>query len=157
MQGLNNLYGAQNKLFGQKYNFDEQSRAGADQFNAQAIMNTDAANIQRIGVNQDAIARREGAIDTQRRTDFQAGIENADKQNAYGLSKQYIESTFGPYLNNEGKLNFTYNPDTGEKINKDKEKTYTRAEWDKKIADEKKAQGFKFGGPVKKIKLKLRK
>jgi hypothetical protein len=158
MQGLNNLYDAQNKLFGQKYNFDEQSRAGADQFNAQAIMNTDAANLQRIGVNQDNIARREGMLDTQRRTDFQAGLENADKENAYGLSKQYIESTFGPYLNNEGKLNFTYDPTTGEKINKDKEKTYTRAEWDKKIADEKKAaEGKKYGGSLKKIKLKLRK
>lgn len=157
MQGLNNLYGAQNKLYGQKYNFDEQSRMGADQFNAQAIMNTDAANIQRIGVNQDAIARREGAIDTQRRTDFQAGIENADKQNAYGLSKEYIESTFGPYLNNEGKLNFAYNPTTGEKINKDKEKSYTVSQINKMTAEERKAQGFKFGGSVKKIKLKLRK
>jgi len=158
MQGLNNLYGAQNKLFGQKYNFDEQSRAGADQFNAQAIMNTDAANIQRIGAQQDAIGRREGILDTQRRTDFQAGLENTQKENAYGLSKQYIESTFGPYLNNEGKLNFAYDPATGEKINKDKEKTYTRAEWDKKIADEKKATGSqRYGGSVKKIKLKLRK
>jgi hypothetical protein len=158
MQGLNNLYGAQNKLYGQKYNFDEQSRMGAEQFNAQAIMNTDAANIQRIGVNQDAIARREGAIDTQRRTDFQAGIENADKQNAYGLSKEYIEDTFAPYLNNQGKLNFTYDPRTGEKINKDKEKTYTRAEYDKMIADEKNAtKPIKYGGSLKKIKLKLRK
>lgn len=161
MQGLNNLYGAQNKLFGQKYNFDEQSRAGADQFNAQAIMNTDAANIQRIGVNQDAIARREGAIDTQRRTDFQAGIENADKQNAYGLSKDYIESTFGPYLNNEGKLNFAYDPDTGEKINKDKEKSYTMAQINKMkdLTDmQKKELGYvKYGGSLKKIKLKLRK
>jgi hypothetical protein len=157
MQGLNNLYGAQNKLFGQKYNFDEQSRAGADQFNAQAIMNTDAANIQRIGVNQDAIARREGAIDTQRRTDFQAGLENADKQNAYGLSKQYIESTFGPYLNNEGKLNFAYDPATGEKNTKDKEKSYTASQLNKMTAEERKALGLKFGGSVKKIKLKLRK
>jgi hypothetical protein len=161
MQGLNNLYGAQNKLFGQKYNFDEQSRAGADQFNAQAIMNTDAANIQRIGVNQDAIARREGALDTQRRTDFQAGIENADKQNAYGLSKDYIESTFGPYLNNEGKLNFAYDPATGEKINKDKEKSYTMAQINKMkdLTDmQKKELGYgKYGGSLKKIKLKLRK
>ena len=157
MQGLNNLYGAQNKLYGQKYNFDEQSRMGAEQFNAQAIMNTDAANLQRIGVQQDLINRREGALDTQRRKDFEKSMENADKQNAYGLSKEYIEDTFGPYLNNQGKLNFTYDPRTGEKINKDKEKTYTRAEWDKKIAEERKAQGFKFGGSVKKIKLKLRK
>lgn len=155
MQGLNNLYDAQNKLFGQKYNFDEQSRAGADQFNAQAMMNTDAANIQRIGVNQDAIARREGALDTQRRTDFQAGLENADKQNAYNLSKKYIESTFGPYLNNEGKLNFTYNPLTAEKNTK--EKSYTASELNKMTAEQRKALGLKFGGSVKKIKLKLRK
>jgi hypothetical protein len=158
MQGLNNLYDAQNKLFGQKYNFDEQSRAGADQFNAQAIMNTDAANLQRIGVQQDLINRREGILDTQRRTDFQAGIENADKQNAYGLSKEYIEDTFGPYLNNKGKLDLVYNPITGEKINKDKEKTYTRAEYDKIIAAEKKAaEPQRYGGSLKKIKLKLRK
>ena len=67
--------------------------------------------------------------------------QNADKENAYGLSKQYIESTFGPYLNNEGKLNFTYDPTTGEKINKDKEETKPK----------------RYGGSVKKIKLKLRK
>lgn len=157
MQGLNNLYNAQNRLFGQKYNFDEQSRMGAEQFNAQAIMNVDAANLQRIAAEQDAIARREGILDTQRRTDFQAGIENADKQNAYNLSKKYIESTFGPYLNNQGKLNFTYDPDTGEKINKGKEKTYTASELNKMTPEQRKALGLKFGGSVKKIKLKLRK
>ena len=80
-------------------------------------------------------------LDTQRRTDFQAAIENADKQNAYGLSKKYIEDTFGPYLNNKGKLDFVYNPITGEKINKDKESTKPK----------------RYGGSVKKIKLKLRK
>lgn len=155
MQGLNNLYDAQNKLFGQKYNFDEQSRMGADQFNAQAIMNTDAANLQRIAAEQDAIARREGILDTQRRTDFQAGLENADKQNAYNLSKKYIESTFGPYLNNEGKFNFVYNPLTAEKNTK--EKSYTASELNKMTAEQRKALGLKFGGSVKKIKLKLRK
>ena len=156
MQGLNNLYNAQNRLFGQKYNFDEQSRMGAEQFNAQAIMNTDAANIQRIGVQQDLINRREGVLDTQRRKDFQKGIENADKQNAYGLSKEYIESTFGPYLNNQGKIDLTQVPRTT--TSKDKEKTYTRAEYDKMIADEKKATVPKrYGGSLKKIKLKLKK
>ena len=155
MQGLNNLYGAQNRLFGQKYNFDEQSRMGAEQFNAQAIMNTDAANLQRIAAEQDAIARREGVLDTQRRTDFQAGIENADKQNAYNLSKKYIESTFAPYLNNQGKLNFTYDPITAEKNTK--EKSYTASELNKMTPEQRKALGLKFGGSVKKIKLKLRK
>lgn len=155
MQGLNNLYDAQNKLFGQKYNFDEQSRMGAEQFNAQALMNVDAANLQRIAAEQDAIARREGILDTQRRTDFQAGLENADKQNAYNLSKKYIESTFGPYLNNEGKLNLTYNPLTAEKNTK--EKSYTASELNKMTAEQRKALGLKFGGSVKKIKLKLRK
>jgi hypothetical protein len=159
MQGLNNLYGAQNRLFGQKYNFDEQSRMGAEQFNAQAIMNTDAANLQRIGVQQDLINRREGAIDTQRRKDFEKGIQNVQKENAYGLSKEYIESTLAPYLNNKGKLEFTYDPRTGEKINKGKEKSYTKSELDKMTVAERKAIGFnfKYGGPVKKIKLKLRK
>ena len=139
MQGLNNLYGAQNKLFGQKYNFDEQSRMNAEQFNAQAIMNVDSANIQRIGVQQDLINRREGALDTQRRTDFQAGLENAQKQNAYNLSKDYIENTFGQYLNNEGKLEFPFDPLTGKPNTTTKEKPK------------------KLGGSVKKVKLKLKK
>jgi len=156
MQGLNNLYGAQNKLYGQKYNFDEQSRMGADQFNAQAIMNTDAGNLQRIGVQQDLINRREGALDTQRRKDFNKNIENSQKENAYGLSKEYIEDVFGPYLNNEGKIDLTQLPRTT--TSKDKEKTYTRAEYDKIIAAEKEAaKTQRYGGSVKKIKLKLRK
>jgi hypothetical protein len=156
MQGLNNLYGAQNKLYGQKYNFDEQSRMGADQFNAQAIMNTDAGNLQRIGVQQDLINRREGALDTQRRKDFEKGIENTDKQNAYGLSKEYIEDVFAPYINNKGKIDLTQVPRTT--TSKDKEKTYTRAEYDKMIAAEKNAAlPRRYGGSLKKIKLKLRK
>lgn len=156
MQGLNNLYGAQNRLFGQKYNFDEQSRMGAEQFNAQAIMNTDAANLQRIAAEQDAIARREGVLDTQRRTDFQAGLENVQKENAYGLSKEYIEDVFAPYINNKGKIDLTQVPRTT--TSKDKEKTYTRAEYDKMIAAEKKAtEPQRYGGSLKKIKLKLRK
>ena len=156
MQGLNNLYGAQNKLYGQKYNFDEQSRMGAEQFNAQAIMNTDAGNLQRIGVQQDLINRREGALDTQRRKDFQKGMENVQKENAYGLSKEYIEDVFGPYINNKGKIDLTQVPRTT--TSKDKEKTYTRAEYDKMIAAEKKAiEPQRYGGSLKKIKLKLRK
>jgi hypothetical protein len=156
MQGLNNLYGAQNKLYGQKYNFDEQSRMGAEQFNAQAIMNTDAANLQRIGVQQDLINRREGALDTQRRKDFEKGMENVQKENAYGLSKEYIEDVFGPYINNKGKIDLTQVPRTT--TSKDKEKTYTRAEYDKMIAAEKNAVLPKrYGGSLKKIKLKLRK
>jgi hypothetical protein len=157
MQGLNNLYGAQNKLYGQKYNFDEQSRMGAEQFNAQAIMNTDAGNIQRIGAQQDAIARREGILDTQRRTDFQAGIENSQKENAYRLSKDYINRYFGP-LSNSGNL-YSYNPDT--LTSAKKEKSYTMAQINKMkdLTDmQKKELGYgKYGGSLKKIKLKLRK
>ena len=154
MQGLNNLYGAQNKLYGQKYNFDEQSRMGAEQFNAQAIMNTDAGNLQRIGAQQDLINRREGILDTQRRTDFQAGIENADKQNAYGLSKEFINKNFSP-LSNSGNM-YIYDPSRVTPV--EKEKSYTKSQWEKKIADEKKAtEGKKYGGSLKKIKLKLRK
>jgi len=157
MQGLNNLYGAQNKLYGQKYNFDEQSRMGAEQFNAQAIMNTDAGNIQRIGAQQDAIARREGILDTQRRTDFQAGLENSQKENAYRLSKDYINRYFGP-LSNSGNL-YSYNPDT--LTSAKKEKTYTMAQINKMkdLTDmQKKELGYgKYGGSLKKIKLKLRK
>ena len=157
MQGLNNLYGAQNKLYGQKYNFDEQSRMGAEQFNAQAIMNTDAGNIQRIGAQQDAIARREGILDTQRRTDFQAGIENSQKENSYRLSKDYINRYFGP-LSNSGNL-YSYNPDT--LTSAKKEKSYTMAQINKMkdLTDmQKKELGYgKYGGSLKKIKLKLRK
>ena len=159
MQGLNNLYGAQNKLYGQKYNFDEQSRMGAEQFNAQALMNTDAGNLQRIGAQQDAIARREGILDTQRRTDFQAGIENADKQNAYGLSKEFINKNFSP-LSNSGNM-YIYDPSRVTPV--EKEKSYTKSQWEKITADEKRAaeknatKPSKYGGSVKKIKLKLRK
>jgi hypothetical protein len=159
MQGLNNLYGAQNKLYGQKYNFDEQSRMGAEQFNAQAIMNTDAGNIQRIGAQQDAIARREGILDTQRRTDFQAGLENAQKENSYGLSKEFINKNFSP-LSNSGNM-YIYDPSRVTPV--EKEKSYTKSQWEKITADEKRAaeknatKPSKYGGSVKKIKLKLRK
>jgi hypothetical protein len=159
MQGLNNLYGAQNKLYGQKYNFDEQSRMGAEQFNAQAIMNTDAGNIQRIGAQQDAIARREGILDTQRRTDFQAGLENAQKENAYGLSKEFINKNFSP-LSNSGNM-YIYDPSKTTPV--EKEKSYTKSQWEKITADEKRAAEKnatapkRYGGSLKKIKLKLRK
>jgi len=57
----------------------------------------DADNISRINTFQDLIQRREGLLDTQKRTDFQKSIENEQKAKSYELTKDYIKNTFGDF------------------------------------------------------------
>lgn len=96
LQGQINAYNQDQQVYGTKYNYDQQQDAHAQEFNANSKMNVDRENLGERNRFYDAIARREGVLDTQKRTDAQALISNAQAERNYGIQKQYIESTFNP-------------------------------------------------------------
>ncbi len=100
LQSKSNSYNAQQQTFGQKYGYDRNQDAQAQQFNAQAKMNTNQYN-QGSWFSQleDPIRRREGVIDTQMKMDNTADIENMQKQQAFMNNKNYINKTFGQFQN----------------------------------------------------------
>jgi hypothetical protein len=98
LQAQANRSAAEQEAYGQKYNYDRAQDAAAQQFNAQAKMNTNQYNqgswFQQL---EDPIRRRESLIGTQQMMDDQAAIENARKMQAFYGNQNYIDQTFNPY------------------------------------------------------------
>ena len=100
LQSQTNAYNAQNQVYGQKYNFNRQQDANDQQFNAQAKTQADQYNQQsQFQQLEDPRRRREGILDTQKRTDNNAFTENQMKERAYNTTRDYIQSAFNPYAN----------------------------------------------------------
>lgn len=99
LQSQVNAYNQNQNIYGQKYNYDRQQDATAQQFNAQAVMNTDKYN-QSAWYNQleDPIRRREGALSTQELKDSITSQENASNSTAYYNNLDYIQNEV-PYYN----------------------------------------------------------
>ena len=103
LQAQANAAAAQQQAFGQKYNYDRAQDAAAQQFNAQAKAQADQFNQQSwFQQLEDPIRRREGMMDTQRRTDAQQELENARRMQAFYANKGYIDDTFYPLKNMTG-------------------------------------------------------
>lgn len=99
LQSQVNAYNQNQNIYGQKYNYDRQQDAAAQQFNAQAVMNTDQYN-QSAWFNQleDPIRRREGALSTQQLKDDITSQENASNATAFYNNLDYIQNEI-PYYN----------------------------------------------------------
>jgi hypothetical protein len=153
LQAQANRSAAEQEAYGQKYNYDRAQDAAAQQFNAQAKMNTNQYNqgswFQQL---EDPIRRRESLIGTQQMMDDQAAIENARKMQAFYGNKDYIGDTFFPYqkmtmqdlLGNldAGKFFKQYQTDAVKQSKASKD-------------DEEKTEVKRYGGKIKKkIKIK---
>lgn len=100
LQAQANRAAAEQEAYGQKYNYDRAQDAAAQQFNAQAKMNTNQYNQQSwFQQLEDPIRRRESLIGTQQMMDDQAAIENARKMQAFYGNKDFIGDTFYPSQN----------------------------------------------------------
>jgi len=103
LQAQANAAAAQQQAFGQKYNYDRAQDLAAQQANAQAKAQADQYNQQSwFQQLEDPIRRREGMMDTQRRTDAQQELENARRMQAFYANKGYIDDTFYPLKNMTG-------------------------------------------------------
>lgn len=100
LQSQANGYNAQQQVFGNKYNYDRGQDATAQQFNAQAKMNTDQYN-QQSWFNQleNSIRQRESNIGDQELTDMYRGQERADQALQFKNTKNYIDDTYSQYQN----------------------------------------------------------
>lgn len=100
LQSQANGYNAQQQAFGNKYNYDRGQDATAQQFNAQAKMNTDQYN-QQSWFNQleNPIRQRESNIGDQELTDMYRGQERADQAIQFKNTKNYIDDTYSQYQN----------------------------------------------------------
>jgi hypothetical protein len=100
LQAQANRAASEQEAYGQKYNYDRAQDAAAQQFNAQAKMNTNQYNqgswFQQL---EDPIRRRESLIGTQQMMDDQAAIESARKMQAFYGNKDFIGNTFYPGQN----------------------------------------------------------
>ena len=83
------------QVYGQKYNYDRGQDAAAQQYNAGMKSQTDMFN-QGTWFNQleNPIRQREGAIDTQQRTDQQNAIENMRRNQAFSRNENFINDTY---------------------------------------------------------------
>lgn len=100
LQAQANADAQRNRVYSQKYNYDRQQDAQAQQFNAQAKMNTNQYNQQSWYNQLEAPLRmREAAIGDQELTDYYRGLERIDQANAYRNTKDYIDKTYGNYKN----------------------------------------------------------
>lgn len=154
LQSQVNAYNQNQNIYGQKYNYDRQQDATAQQFNAQAVMNTDKYN-QSAWYNQleDPIRRRESILDTQIRTDDQANIENASNSTAYYNNLDYIQNEV-PYYNKLNKDQIVEALDLYVK-QQDPYKTTKKTITKKTENGTEKTEIAKYGGKVK-IKPKLK-
>ena len=93
--GKANQMQADSEIYGQKYNYDRAQDAAAQQYNAGMKSQTDMFN-QGTWFNQleNPIRQREGAIDTQQRTDMQNAIENMRKANAFYTNRNFINDVY---------------------------------------------------------------
>lgn len=97
LQAQINAYEQENQVYGNKYNYDKGQDSQAQQFNAQAKMNTDQYNQGTwFSELENPIRQREGIIDTQYRTDRVGALNNWNEMNAYNNDKDYILNTFNP-------------------------------------------------------------
>jgi len=154
LQSQVNAYNQNQNIYGQKYNYDRQQDATAQQFNAQAVMNTDKYN-QSAWYNQleDPIRRRESILDTQIRTDDQANIENASNATAFYNNLDYIQNEV-PYYNKLNKDQIVEALDLYVK-QQDPYKTTKKTITKKTKNGTEKTEIAKYGGKVK-IKPKLK-
>jgi hypothetical protein len=95
LQAQINAYGQQDQVYGNKYNYDKGQDSQAQQFNAQAKMNTDQYN-QNSWYNQleDPIRARSSAKNKQFKENQQRGLENWNEQMAFNNNSNYINDTF---------------------------------------------------------------
>lgn len=122
LQAQANSYLAKNKARNAKYNYDRQQDSQAQQFNAQAKMNTDQINLNEFVRFNDAISKREGLLDTQKRIDYQAAIQNQIEQERFAQQQAIIEELFRPSLKNNSQA-FVYKlPKNSNENKKDKKK-----------------------------------
>lgn len=144
LQAQANRAVGEQEAYGTKYNYDRAQDAAAQQFNAQAKMNTDQYN-QQSWFNQleDPIRRRESIIGTQKAMDAQAAIENARWMQAFYGNKDFIGKTFYPAQGMTSQDWLSELP------------MYSSA-YQKGIEEGKKTKAKKYGGKVK-VKMKLRK
>lgn len=153
LQAQANRAAAEQEAYGQKYNYDRAQDAAAQQFNAQAKMNTNQYNQQSwFQQLEDPIRRRESLIGTQQMMDDQAAIENARKMQAFYGNKDYIDQTFNPFKDmtmqdllgnlDAGKFFKQYQTDAVKQSKASKD-------------DEEKTEVKRYGGKIKKkIKIK---
>lgn len=105
LQSQANAYNQEQQVFNTKYNYDRQQDAQTQQFNAQAKTQNDQYNQQSwFQQLEDPIRRREGAIDTQIRTDRNKGIENYQKAERFANTKDFIDKTYYPWQNEDVSL-----------------------------------------------------
>ncbi len=112
-----NAYAQNQNIYGNKYNFDRQADAQSQQFNAQAKMNVDTQNLGQFNRFQDLIQRREGALDTQKRTDQAAGLQNMYNVERFGNQQDIISRMFNPSRYSEEEL-LQFNPLAKESLRK---------------------------------------
>jgi len=140
LQSQVNAYNQKSNVFGRKYNYDKQQDSQAQQFNAQAVMNTNQYN-QGSWYNQleSGIRDRESAIGTYELAKREADKRNAMLENSYINTKNFYDDIYSGGINSLTPEEYTalvfgdsYNPNT--KIKKDK-----------------------YGGKITKIKPKIKK
>ena len=78
----------------QSQEFNARAKQGVDEYNQQA----------QFSQLEDPRRRREGIIDTQKRTDAQGALDYANKEKNYNLTKEYIENTFNPWGNTNSNI-----------------------------------------------------
>lgn len=155
LQSQVNAYNQNQNIYGQKYNYDRQQDATAQQFNAQAVMNTDQYN-QSAWYNQleDPIRRRDGALSTQELKDSITSQENASNSTAYYNNLDYIQNEV-PYYNKLNKDQIVEALDLYIK-QQDPYKTTKKTTTKKTEEGTEKTEVVKYGGKVK-IKPKIKK
>lgn len=146
-----NRAAAEQEAFGQKYNYDRQQDAAAQEFNARAKMDMDRYNqgswFQQL---EDPIRRRGAAITEQKMLDQARAEENARASNAYLANKKIAEG-FYPSKNLTGQdLLASLNLLAPLLKSQTAQATET-----KKDETETKLPGEKYGGKVKK-KMKIK-
>lgn len=99
LQSQVNKYGADQKAYSEKYRYDQGQDANAQQFNANSKTAADQFNVGQFNNFTNNIAKREDILDTQKRTDAQAAIENEMKARNYDVTKDYIQKVFNPMAN----------------------------------------------------------
>jgi hypothetical protein len=155
LMGKANQMQADSEIYGQKYNYDRAQDAAAQQYNAGMKSQTDMFN-QGTWFNQleNPIRQREGAIDTQQRTDQQNAIENMRRSQAFSRNENFINDTY------KGLQNLT--PEQRDAIifgntafNDRSKKTATKTDNKGNVTKTETVSSDKYGGKIK-IKPKLR-
>jgi len=92
-------YNQLQQTFGQKYNYDRNQDANAQQFNAQALTNNKLSNTQLANTFMDNIQRRRGIVDTQKRVDAVGDINYTNQANQYNQTDEWLQSMLNPSAN----------------------------------------------------------